>query len=161
MNNRYRNLTILIALMMIPVICLCACMAQDKPEETESIIPPTTNPGYGIADVEDDTEPWAETPVTTQPQDSEETTLPTTATNPTQSVADEEKPTVDYKPGSVGYEEFLKLSHDEQQAYASSFPSISDYIAWFNAEKAKHDNSEVIEITGPIDLGELTGKNMD
>ena len=51
------------------------------------------------------------------------------------------------------------LSSDEQQAYADSFSTISDYITWFNSEKAKYDNSQAIEITGPIDLGDLVGKN--
>ena len=159
MHKRDRNLIILIALMMIPVICLCACMTQDKPEETENVTPSTTDSGYGIVDFEENTAPQDDEITVTQPEDDGEATEATTATKPAQSAGAEQKPSAGYKPGSVSYEDFLKLSSDEQQAYADSFSTISDYITWFNSEKAKYDNSQAIEITGPIDLGDLVGKN--
>jgi hypothetical protein len=68
-------------------------------------------------------------------------------------------PTVSYQPGSLTFEEYLKLSGSEQQAYALTFPSIGEYITWYNTEKEKHLNDSSIEITGPIDLSEITGKD--
>lgn len=164
MNKRVRNLVIMIAMMLLAVVVLCACIAEQSPA-TEDIVA-TTSPGYGV-DTWDDTEATVENDssetVETSGQESEdtsETSNPTTeptsaiATTPTAGSS-----TTVPEPGSLSYEQFMNMSASDQQAYALAFPSVGDYVTWFNAEKEKYEseneNKNVIEITGPIDLGEL------
>lgn len=140
MNKRIRNLTALVALMVLAAIGLCACMIREQSQSSSDPSQMTTEFGYGVVDIEDET------------TDStvETTVAPTVNTT---------VPTVNYQPGSLTFEEYLKLSGSEQQAYALTFPSIGEYITWYNTEKEKHLNDSSIEITGPIDLSEITGKN--
>ena len=140
MNKRTRNLTALVALMVLAAIGLCACMIREQSQSSSDPSQMTTEFGYGVVDIEDET------------TDStvETTVAPTVNTT---------VPTVNYQPGSLTFEEYLKLSGSEQQAYALTFPSIGEYITWYNTEKEKHLNDSSIEITGPIDLSEIVGKN--
>lgn len=140
MNKRIRSLTALVALMVLAAIGLCACMIREQSQSSSDPSQMTTEFGYGVVDIEDET------------TDStvETTVAPTVNTT---------VPTVNYQPGSLTFEEYLKLSGSEQQAYALTFPSIGEYITWYNTEKEKHLNDSSIEITGPIDLSEITGKN--
>ena len=60
--------------------------------------------------------------------------------------------------GVLTYAEYIALSSAEQRAYYDSFATIEDFVAWFDAAKAEYnDDSDAIEITGPIDLEQLTG----
>lgn len=140
MNKRIRSLTALVALMVLAAIGLCACMIREQSQSSSDPSQMTTEFGYGVVDIEDET------------TDStvETTVAPTVNTT---------VPTVNYQPGSLTFEEYLKLSGSEQQAYALTFPSIGEYITWYNTEKEKHLNDSSIEITGPIDLSEIVGKN--
>lgn len=166
MNKRVRNLIILITIMLLAVVALCACIAEQQPA-TEGVGTTTTSPGYGVAGW-DDTEETAE-------NDSDITSVPTeqgseAATEASVSTVDTTPGTNATTPatgddtttpaaGSLDYEQFMNLSASAQQAYALAFPSVEEYIIWFNAEKAKYNdengNNDVIEVTGPIDLGEL------
>ena len=140
MNKRIRNLTALVALMVLAAIGLCACMIREQSQSSSDSAQMTTEFGYGVVDIEDET------------TDStvETTVAPTVNTT---------VPTVNYQPGSLTFEEYLKLSGSEQQACALTFPSIGEYITWYNTEKEKHLNDSSVEITGPIDLSEIVGKN--
>ena len=140
MNKRIRSLTALVALMVLAAIGLCACTIREQSQSSSDPSQMTTEFGYGVVDIEDET------------TDStvETTVAPTVNTT---------VPTVNYQPGSLTFEEYLKLSGSEQQAYALTFPSIGEYITWYNTEKEKHLNDSSIEITGPIDLSEIVGKN--
>ena len=126
--------------MVLAAIGLCACMIREQSQSSSDPSQMTTEFGYGVVDIEDET------------TDStvETTVAPTVNTT---------VPTVNYQPGSLTFEEYLKLSGSEQQAYALTFPSIGEYITWYNTEKEKHLNDSSIEITGPIDLSEIVGKN--
>ena len=140
MNKRIRSLTALVVLVVLAAIGLCACMIREQSQSSSDPSQMTTEFGYGVVDIEDET------------TDStvETTVAPTVNTT---------VPTVNYQPGSLTFEEYLKLSGSEQQAYALTFPSIGEYITWYNTEKEKHLNDSSIEITGPIDLSEIVGKN--
>ena len=140
MNKRIRSLTALVALMVLAAIGLCACMIREQSQSSSDPSQMTTEFGYGVVDIEDET------------TDStvETTVAPTVNTT---------VPTVNYQPGSLTFEEYLKLSGSEQQACALTFPSIGEYITWYNTEKEKHLNDSSIEITGPVDLSEIAGKN--
>ena len=143
MNKRTRDLVVLIMLMSISIVGLCACMTDRIVEGDPSAT--TMDPGYGVA---------TSFPTIDTIDESTESIHTTTATTPTTG-----QQTTSPAPGSLSYEEYLKLSTDEQRAYALTFSSVNDYTAWFNAEKEKYENDQVIEITGPVDLGEIAGKN--
>ena len=140
MNKRIRSLTALVALMVLAAIGLCACMIREQSQSSSDPSQMTTEFGYGVVDIEDETT---------------DSTVETTVAPKVNTTV----PTVNYQPGSLTFEEYLKLSGSEQQAYALTFPSIGEYITWYNTEKEKHLNDSSIEITGPIDLSEIVGKN--
>lgn len=158
MNKRTRDLVVLIMLMSISIVVLCACMTDRIVEGDPSAT--TMDPGYGVAtsfptiDTIDESTEDKVFPTEQENSNTTESIHTTTATTPTTG-----QQTTSPAPGSLSYEEFLKLSTDEQRAYALTFSSVNDYTAWFNAEKEKYENDQVIEITGPVDLGEIAGKN--
>ena len=163
MHKRNRNLIAMLSVMLLLVVALCACMAQEELKETETAMPSTTNAGFGVDEwenaVDGETEN-VELSQPTQPESAEDpsqsTQETTTATNPTEG-EQTTSPTMPYSPGSLSYEEYMALDAQQQQLYALSFASVEDYIQWFNAAKAEYGNDEVVEITGPVDLGQIAG----
>lgn len=152
MNKRNRNFIAMLCVMLLLVIALCACMTKDQQNAAENTAPATTDPGYGVDNWEDisgtggngdnqqptQNETIEEPSQSTQPAETDSTQA-TTASNP-------------YTPGSLSYEEYLALDGEQQQLYALSFDSVEDYISWYNDALAEYENSEVVEITGPVDL---------
>lgn len=158
------------------VMCLPACNSQPNipldddrsvPGVTQSqttAVPTTEYPGYGQVTFPDEpetdtTSPTVEDPVKeSQPSDPVETvpegTNPgqTTPTDPSQSTEP-----VEDMPVQLRFEEYLAMTGEEQYAYAQTFPSMMDYVNWYNAARAEYDQNEAIEITGPVDLDDLGG----
>lgn len=57
--------------------------------------------------------------------------------------------------GNLTYEQYMALSAEQQQAHFESFPSLDAYIAWYNAALAEYEaNQNIVEATGPIDIGD-------
>ncbi len=157
----------------VAVICLPACASQQNVllddaysasvvTQSQATDAPTTEyPGYGQVTFPDvpDTSPTVEDPVKeSQPSDPVET-IPeemnpgqTTPTSPSQST----KP-LETVPVQLRFEEYLAMTGEEQYAYAQTFPSMMDYVNWYNAARAEYDQNEAIEITGPVDLDDLGG----
>ena len=53
------------------------------------------------------------------------------------------------------YEQYEALSADEQEAYCDTFPSLKEFIKWFNAAKAAYEGEkEVEEMDGTIHIGD-------
>lgn len=52
------------------------------------------------------------------------------------------------------FEAYLSMSTDEQEAYATSFASVKDFIEWYNAAQAEHAEHEnvIVAAGGVIDL---------
>lgn len=52
------------------------------------------------------------------------------------------------------FEAYLSMSTAEQEAYATSFASIKDFIEWYNAAQAEHADHEnvIVAAGGVIDL---------
>ncbi len=74
----------------------------------------------------------------------------------------ENKPSDEPKPNKeLTYAEYLKMTPAEQQAYYESYEDVMDFIAWYNAAKAKYDaDKDTIQIEGgKIDIGEIMGQN--
>lgn len=158
MNKRIRQLCFIITIMLTAIILLCACMGKDHAPPSEETITITEDMGYGVVDLEDETtQPVTDEKNATEEdsKDSAGSLLPP-GTEATEATTTATEPTVSYKPGSLTFDEYLKLSGSEQQAYALSFSTIGDYITWFNTEKEKYENNQAIEITGPVDLNDLT-----
>lgn len=173
MNKRNRNLIVLLSVMLLLVIGLCACMTKEKPTETDAIIPSTTAAAFEVDEWEDDPttagttegsgslqptqnqEDPSPTTLDTEPEDTTETTTPTQDAQPTEGTQ-ATTPQSPYAPGTLSYDEYMALGAEEQQLYALAFSSVEEYIKWFNAVKAESNNDEVIEITGPVDLGDLS-----
>lgn len=54
------------------------------------------------------------------------------------------------------FEEYLALSSAEQQAYFESFPSIQEYIAWYNAAQKEYEDSQnKVEVSGDVNIGDF------
>lgn len=80
------------------------------------------------------------------PGTTEEETIPQTS----------QPQTGDEDGAPLGYEEYMAMTPAEQQAYYESFPSLEDYIAWYNAALAQYqEDQNVVEVTGPFDFGDF------
>lgn len=77
---------------------------------------------------------------------------------PTQPDEDEESGVL--SPAEVTYEDYMAMTPEQQQAFYESFPSLQDYIDWFNAAKAAYDASkdDVVVDGGNIDIGDYIEK---
>jgi hypothetical protein len=55
----------------------------------------------------------------------------------------------------VTYEQYSAMSESEQIAHFESFASVEEFFSWYNAAKAKYEETrtDVEELTGDIDLG--------
>lgn len=185
MNKSLKKL--LCACLAIAVLCaLVACRTggdeTTAPSVTGSIsaetAPAATMPANeGVEDWGEpvDTKPLTTTPVQEpagaeeDPTDSpdeptEETTKPTEPTEPTEPREDEDPAvqtsqpqTGTQEPVVLSYEEYMALSPAEQQTYFESFPTLDEFIAWYNAALAEYEaGQDVPVVTGPIDIGDYT-----
>ena len=66
---------------------------------------------------------------------------------------------VDIHPDEMTYEKYNAMSGEEQLAFFNSFASMEDFVAWYNAAKAKYDAEHPdIEVgDGNIDIGDIVG----
>lgn len=69
-------------------------------------------------------------------------------------------PIEDQKP-VLSYEEYIKMTSDEQTAYRKTFDSTQAFFEWYNAAKAEYDEKNAgIDIgDGSVDLGDIIGGN--
>ena len=81
---------------------------------------------------------------------------PTQATEATQPV--ETKPTEE-QTGSeltVTYAQYQAMTEEEQEAFVESFPTMSDFVDWWNAAQAAQEKDDPIILDGnAVDLGDL------
>ena len=110
------------------------------PKESETAEPTQNNP-------EDSTKHEEETTVPTQGGSDVPTQSETTV--PTEGTAE---PT---DPPAMTLEAYEALSAEEQEAYADSFTSKKAFIKWYNQAVKDYEEGDVIEVTGPVDLGGL------
>ncbi len=90
-----------------------------------------------------ETEPEETTPSETEP---EETTPPET-----------EPEGIDHS--KYTYEDYISMTPQEQTEFIKSFPSVSKFMEWYNAAKAKYDkdNGNIDIGDDNIDLGDIFG----
>jgi hypothetical protein len=51
------------------------------------------------------------------------------------------------------YVQYNALSGEDQMAFMNSFPSIPDFVDWYNKVKAEHEKNEIeIGSDGKVDL---------
>lgn len=110
------------------------------PAQTDSTTPSESKPTEGTKPEEGTTAP--STGADNTPE-QEETTAPT-QTDP--------EPT---DPPAMTLEAYEALSAEEQEAYADSFTSKKAFNKWYLQALRDYEEGDVIEVTGPIDLGEL------
>lgn len=177
-----RLIAAVLALLM--VLIMPACNSNDVPptEDTdptkESAVPgvadldvivtnPHENEGSEATDPtnpsdvpEDPTEEGSEPSDSTEPSESDPTedteeTTPSEETTPTEEST---PPTEDPNQGSsntTAYEEYIKMSGEQQLAFMQSFESPEAFFAWLNAAKAEYEaqNPGIDVDDGDIDLG--------
>jgi len=159
---------ILLALSTALLLCFAGCnKASDTPTTgsagtTEQTLPEDgtvpTGPANGAGVGErDDSEDDAPPPETAEPKPSTEpSTEPTTEPSTEPSTAPVDPPEENSDPANITYSQFTAMSPEEQEAFIDSFPSLRDYINWFNTAKAKEaDQDKVILDGNEIDLGKL------
>ena len=155
MNKRF------LALAMMLLLCMSVLLAGCKEKEAEATKP--THIGVE-EDFFDEVEPTLQTEK--DPTNAtESTTGPTTATegpketNPvvTTPVQNETTAPTDQNDSAkdIAFETYLAMSGDEQRAFAKTFPSMDDFFLWYDKMAAQYDQKDVIEVTGPVDLGEF------
>ena len=73
-------------------------------------------------------------------QTTAETTVQTTVESTQETEIIETVPKVTApEAGSIGYEEYLKLSAEEQQTYYENFDSGDDFFAWLDEAKTEYE----------------------
>lgn len=89
---------------------------------------------------------------------------PTTPTTPTQKPTEKPNTTLPSNPNPDGgvkkltWEEYDALDTPGQLAYMNSFPSMADFVQWFNKAKEEAEKDTIIVGgDGELNLGELTG----
>lgn len=124
----------------------------DTPLETE--VSPSMGVG-GRGDYGDETVPGTEpsAPETTAPGTTEPVPTEPVETTPKPAEPDETTPE---EQTAVTYSQYLAMTEDEQEAFINSFPTMRDFVDWWNAAKAAEGSGGDI-ITGDpsIDLGDL------
>ncbi len=122
--------------------------AADPTENTSDI-------EMGVGERGDDYEDEDTQPADTKPQEStqfQETTQPQETTRPQEST---EPASTD--PEVMTIAKYEAMSEEEAEAFVNSFPTLRDFINWYNAEKAKQPTDETIGAgDNGIDLGQLT-----
>ena len=111
--------------------------------------------------------PSGSTPSTSQPSASAPATQPSTSvptTQPSTSTPTTQPPTsTPESPNTtLTYEQFTAMTGAEQRAFQSSFATIDDFFAWYNAAKETYEKENPsIEIGGDgmVDLEGLLGDN--
>ena len=113
-------------------------VSTESTEATE----PSAQMGVGErGDYSDDTTPEATQPAETQPAE----TQPGTVTVPDT-----------FDPENTTMEMWNAMTDQEQEAFQSSFPTLLDFIHWYNDAKAKEPTKETISSDdNKVDLGEL------
>lgn len=64
---------------------------------------------------------------------------------------------------SLTYKQYLSMTPAQQQAYYESYPSLQDFITWYNSAKAQYDaemSSGVVSGSGDgFDIGDIVDGN--
>ena len=62
---------------------------------------------------------------------------------------------------STTYEEYIAMAPEEQVAFFERFPSMEDFVAWYNQveEASEEENSSVEVSDGVVNIGDLIGSN--
>ena len=159
-----KNSTSIFAMVMTILLLVSLTIAGCSQQPTETV--GETTSGNGDIFIWDeiteesesttqDTEPQVTVPATTDDGGEKETvgqeTTPA-ATNPTQEETDDTKPAQDAN--TMTFEQYVALSAAEQKAFAKTFPTTEDFILWYNNAREAAGQGDVIEVTGPVDLGQ-------
>lgn len=133
-----------------------ATQTTETPEETE--ISPSMGVG-GRGDYGDETVPETEpatettTPATTEPENTEPVLTEPVETTPEPTEPEETTPEQET---AVTYSQYLAMTEDEQEAFVNSFPSLQDFVNWWNeAKAAEGSGGDIITGDPSIDLGDL------
>ena len=165
----------MLAVLSVAVLLLAACSVSPNVPigETETVASGTqteqsslntqaseeneTSPSMGVGDRGDYAE---ETTPATEPEESVATTP--VATEPVPTEPEETTPETtepeETTPGesTMTYSQYLAMTEDEQEAFINSFPTLRDFVDWWNAAKAAEGSGGDI-ITGDpsMDLGDM------
>ncbi len=126
----------------------------EDPSETGAVTVP------GILEIETD-EPWGDDIVEDEaPGPDGEVTKPNqSVTKPgeTKPPVDTDFSDVDTK--KVTYEEYNNMAPEQQSAFIKTFPTVSDFMKWYNKAKAEYDRTHgFVDIgDGSIDIGDIFG----
>lgn len=154
---------------MLMVVLLVACGAKTPAGQTEPSTESAQTPSgeaedlqiqIGVGERGDYEEEETSSPEATKPSQSEED--PDTQPEATEPKAPEEA--LNETPDATGstenlpltFEQYLALSEAEQEKFVASFPSLRDFMDWWNAAKAQQEEEEPIILDGDvIDLGQF------
>lgn len=167
---------LLISLPMVCLLCMVGCQTppegpstvqtsasdavatqpQTTPAQTNAVDLPATVPGTDATEpVQSETEEKEE-PTTQPTSGTQEDVTPTETKPPEPSHTQTTVPilTPEQTPNtSMTYEQYNALSGDVQMEFMNSFPSIPDFVNWYNAAKAEHEKNQIeIGADGKVDL---------
>ena len=152
--NRLFALTLV--LLLVLSLGMAGCKEEKQPAEStyvgmdedffEGMEPTGQQPSEETAGTVFVTEPTVE--------QGDEVTIPA-QTTPTQTQTQTTEPTVQNDPAAnMTFEAYLAMSGDEQRAFAKSFSSMDAFFLWYDQKAEEAGQKDVIEVTGPVDLGQ-------
>ncbi len=164
MNKKYL-IMIGTALLIFSGMCavITGCGEEQIPESTPGSSD-TWGVNMGVAEREEEPDTTGQTTQTTQTEQtppSEQTDATREEETQTQSKDETTGTTEVTAPQSdtLTFEEYLQMSSKEQRAYFDSYEDPMQFLAWFDAAQADYiRDNPAIEVTGPIDFGDLIGK---
>lgn len=154
-----KKLCAMLLALVFAAVCLVACK-EEQQQPTETLMDgqffwdelPSTDP-------QPESQPEDQVPATepTQGETEGATEAPTVSGETTAPTQGESSTQPTQGPEELTFEEYLKMSADEQRAFSKTFPSREAFDLWYDQALAESDRNNVIEVTGPIDLGQLGG----
>lgn len=164
--NKKTNIIRYVAMILslAAIFALSACGAETKKESNASGEATTPAGSVGTAtepevfvgvgdrseflDVEATGPEAAETTVPTEGTDPTEATKPEDPTEATEPEEESTQPAGNV--GNVTYEDYMAMTGDEQSKFADSFPSVKDFVEWYNSVKEEADIPEPTVLEGDV-----------
>lgn len=175
MDKKIMTVLVLVSALIVlslSMVMITGCSSKE-PVAPGTSADTTSDPGFGVETdtlgedaFTDDTGESSQTtgsatdlPGTTGPA---ETTAPgtvpgetTAATTPETTTGTTPETTTAPTTPTMTFEQYWAMSGEQQMEFANSFPSYDAYLAWYRQAEQEYNNKDVVEITGPIDLGDL------
>lgn len=163
-----KNVNKILAAVLVLALCMSFAACGKKTPADETGEPSTETIGMGGAvgergDYGEETNPVISldptAPTTTEPAATDGANTnddPAGGDQNTDEPAPTEAPADPSDPHSITIEQFEAMTEEQQEAFADTFASFSDFVDWLRAARGQDTEDPIIIEDGTIDLGDYT-----